>query len=106
MIKKIYNALYQQKIEYEINEYVEFLSQNQQQIRTAEVIQKEKKGNCLDLAILFCAICYYFDLLPILILLNGHVLAAVSLTHRYSNWDNEERLGKKLFWDGGGILED
>ncbi len=109
LIEKIYDILCQQNIEYDLNEYFQSCNQNKQQIRTAEVILQKKgkgKGTCIDLAILFCAICSEFDLLPILIFLDGHVLAAVSLIYKFRDWDNDERRGKTLFYEGIGTLND
>lgn len=111
LIQQIYDALYRQNIHYDLNEYSQSWNDTQQQIiRRADVILvEERRGTCLDLAILFCAICCHFDLLPILILVHGHALAAVSLTHRYRDWENEERYGEQLFpnvWDKLGMLQD
>ena len=105
LIEKIYNALSKKKVEYALNEYRELSEGKKQLIRTPEkIFNTQGKGNCLDLAILFCAICWHYDLLPILILLKGHVVAAVSLTHCLRDWANEERRGQELFWKGRGIL--
>jgi hypothetical protein len=46
-----------------------------------EIFQDPREGTCLDLALVFCSLCLGFDLLPILIITDGHALAAVSLTH-------------------------
>ena len=107
LIENIYNALCQQNIEYDLNEYIQYWKDEQQQkILTAEdIFQRQGKGTCLDLAILFCAICIHFNLLPILILLDGHALAAVSLTHSYRDWENESRNGQELFWENLGTLK-
>jgi HEAT repeat protein/energy-coupling factor transporter ATP-binding protein EcfA2 len=106
LVEKIYNALRQKEVEYALNEYHEF-SENRQRIRRPdEILDTQGKGTCLDLAILFCAICWRHELLPILILVEGHALAAVSLTHSLPEWKNEERRGQQLFWEGLGRLTD
>ncbi|HEY9669962.1 MAG TPA: HEAT repeat domain-containing protein [Waterburya sp.] len=106
LIEKIYNALRQNEVGYARNEYHES-SGDRQCIRTPEeIFDTQRKGTCLDLAILFCAICWYYDLLPILILVEGHALVAVSLTHSLRDWENEERRGQQLFWKGLGKLTD
>lgn len=55
-------------------------------IRTPKEIFSEGKGNCLDLAILFCAVCWHYHLLPILFLIDTdkgrHAIAGVSLSHK------------------------
>jgi HEAT repeat protein len=106
LVEKIYNALRENKVEYDLNEYHE-LSEDRQLIRTPkEILDTQGKGTCLDFAILFCAICGYYDLLPILILVEGHALVAVSLTHNLRDWENEERRGQQLFWKELGKLTD
>jgi hypothetical protein len=103
LVEKIYNALRQNEVEYAQNEYRESPG-DRQFIRTPEeILNTQGKGTCLDLAILFCAICWYYDLLPILILIEGHALVAVSLTHSLRDWENEERRGQQLFWKGLGM---
>ncbi|NEU72906.1 NACHT domain-containing protein [Hassallia byssoidea VB512170] len=107
LIEEIYNALCQQNIEYDLNEYFHsWIQDKPQKIRPAEVLLNNRQGTCLDLAILFCAICCHFDLLPILILVNGHALAAVSLMHRFRDWENDGRGAQELFWQGLGTLKD
>ncbi|GET35854.1 HEAT repeat domain-containing protein [Microseira wollei] len=106
LVEKIYHALRHNQVEYDLNEFHE-LSGDRQLIRTPEeILDTQGKGTCLDLAILFCAICWYYDLLSILILVEGHALVAVSLTHSLRDWENEERRGQQLFWEGLGRLTD
>jgi hypothetical protein len=65
LVKKIYNALCTAGIEYAQSEDDKPHRQN---IRTPEeILYTEHKGNCLDLTILFCALCWHYRLLPILI---------------------------------------
>ncbi len=99
LLEKIYNSLRQQNVEYELNKVLS-LASDQQIIRKPEEILGQGKGTCLDLAIIFCAICWYYDFLPILILLDGHALVAVSLTYRGREWENDERQGKEKFIEG------
>lgn len=53
-----------------------------QQIRTPARILKERRATCLDLAVLFAAQCLANDLLSLLVLVDGHALAGVSLTRQ------------------------
>ncbi|KST67839.1 HEAT repeat domain-containing protein, partial [Mastigocoleus testarum] len=106
LVRKIYDALCQHEIEYELNEDNLFSSEQQIIRKPEEILDTKRKGTCLDLAILFCAICWYYDLLPILILLEGHALAAVSLTHRRRFWENEKRQGEEIFSNEDGSLTD
>ena len=67
-----------------------------QTIRTPpEVLVSPREGTCLDLAALFCGLCEAYELLPILIVIDGHALAAVSLTHGVRDW-NGYRPGREL----------
>ena len=58
---------------------------------------------------MYCGLCLANELLPILIVIDGHALAAVSLTHGVRDW-NGYRPGKALFekgplTDGGPLRE-
>ena len=78
----IYDALKERDIRYALEEY--HPSQALQTIRTPpEILIAPREGTCLDLAALYCGLCLANELLPILILIEGHALAAVSLTQGY-----------------------
>jgi hypothetical protein len=80
IVEAIYNELVGAQIRYAPEKY--FPDQNLQQIRSPdEMLEKPGEGTCLDLALLFCAACLANDLLPMAIVIEGHALAAVSLTH-------------------------
>ena len=98
IVEAIYTALCNKHIRYELEKYHPLSML--QRIRTpAEILVYQKEGNCLDLATLFCGLCLGNGLLPILIVLDGHALAAVSLTHGRSEW-NANRPGRALFDQG------
>ena len=48
---------------------------------------QNKKGNCLDLSLLFCGVCLGVSLRPVVIIFNTHALAAVSLTPVSKEYD-------------------
>jgi Sulfatase-modifying factor enzyme 1 len=53
-------------------------SRARQPIRApGEIVEILHEGTCLDLAALFCGVCLGNDLLPVLIVVRGHALAAV-----------------------------
>ncbi|NMF64724.1 NACHT domain-containing protein [Brasilonema octagenarum] len=106
LVENIYNALCDSKLSYNLHKGSLLSNNDEQEIRTPEEILHGKEGTCLDLAILFCAICWKYDLLPILILLDGHALAAVSLTHRLRDWKKSDRRRKNDFWKNSGKLPD
>jgi hypothetical protein len=86
VVQAIYEALVAKEIRYALEEY--HPSAAQQPIRTPpEILEAPREGTCLDLAVLFCGLCLASDLLPILIVIAGHALAAVSLAHGLRDWD-------------------
>jgi hypothetical protein len=96
--RAIYGALKERNIRYALEEY--HPSRALQPIRTPpEVIIAPQEGTCLDLAALFCGLCLANELLPILIVIKGHALAAISLTHGLRDW-NGYRPGRELFASG------
>ena len=74
--QSIYDTLEKQGIRYALESY--HPSDYLQIIRTpAQILYAPKEGTCLDLALLFCGLCTTSELLPLLIILDGHALAAV-----------------------------
>ena len=100
LIEAIYNTLVEQKIKYDLEKFS--TAETHQRIRTpVEILSQPRQGTCLDLAILFSGLCLGCNLLPKLILLEGHALVAVSLTLKRSDWsssrDNQKKfLGKRV----------
>ena len=96
----IYDALKERNIRYALEAY--HPSQALQIIRTPpEILVAPREGTCLDLAALYCGLCLASELLPVLIVIEGHALAAVSLTHGVRDW-NGYRRGRELF-DAGPL---
>lgn len=83
-----------------------------QVIRTpGEILYAPGEGTCLDLALLFCGLCLSCDLLPVLVVLEGHALAAVSLKygrkhHGPDRWDAFDRKELRRFEEEQGLLRD
>lgn len=73
-----------------------------QKIRTPAQILKEGRGTCLDLAVLFAALCLDNDLLSLIVTVEGHALAGVALGRTRQN---PGRAPKALAWDRG-LLDD
>jgi hypothetical protein len=62
-----------------------------QDIRSAyEVLRKTNLGTCIDLSLLFCGLCLDYDLVPLLVLLDGHAFAAVSLRYTRTAYRGEQ----------------
>ena len=96
--RAVYVALKERSIRYALEEYLP--SEAQQVIRTPpEILTSPREGTCLDLAALFCGLSLANELIPILIVIDGHALAAVSLTHGVRDW-NRYRPGRELFTTG------
>src|SRR5271165_470646 len=90
IVEAIYDGLLGAHIRYAPEKY--FPDQNLQQIRSPEeILEKVGEGTCLDLALLFCGTCLANDLLPMVIVIEGHALAAVSLTQLRGDWDAYDR---------------
>ncbi|BDA65942.1 hypothetical protein CAL7716_001080 [Calothrix sp. PCC 7716] len=88
LVEVIYNTLIKKDIKYTLPKYN--YSDTEQRIRQPqEVLLYPGAGTCLDLALLFCGVCLGYDLLPIIIFMNGHALAAVSLNYQRSQWEND-----------------
>lgn len=86
IVEAIYAALLDKNIRYAREEY--HPSEALQTIRTpAEILEAPREGTCLDLAGLFCGLCLHNELLPVIIVTEGHALAAVSLEHGLRDWD-------------------
>lgn len=86
LVKAIYETLIKKSIRYDFEKYQP--EAETQRIRTpVEILSTPGEGTCLDLALLFCSLCFGYGLLPLLILIEGHALAAVSLKHNRENWN-------------------
>jgi len=75
----IYSTLQEKGVRYSLEKFN--TSSATQFIRTPSEIFGQKEGTCLDLALLFCGVCLGYELLPLVILIEGHALAAVSLNY-------------------------
>jgi hypothetical protein len=90
LVKAIYNALVARNINYAYEQYQP--AAETQIIRPPhEILSTPGEGTCLDLAALFCGLCLGYELLPLLIILEGHAFVAVSLKHSLRQWDGFEK---------------
>jgi hypothetical protein len=98
LIKAIYETLVSLDIHYAHEKYQP--EKETQLIRTpSEILSKPGEGTCLDLALLFCSLCFGCDLLPLIIIIEGHALAAVSLNYKRQNdeWNKAFEAERNLF---------
>jgi hypothetical protein len=96
LVQTIYEALAAKQMRYAPEKY--HPSEAIQLIRTPpEILEAPKEGTCLDLAALFCGLCLGYELLPWLVVIEGHALAAVSLTHGLREWSALNRRERAWF---------
>jgi hypothetical protein len=96
VVEAIYNALAAKGVKYTPEKY--HPSAALQPIRTPdEILKAPREGTCLDLAGLFCGLCLGNELLPLLVVIEGHALAAISLTHGLREWNALDRQERELF---------
>lgn len=79
MVKELYSALLRKGLRYGLEQYVP--SPYVQKVRTPAEIFQHAEGTCLDLALLFAGLCLGHELLPVVVMLQGHSLVAVSMNH-------------------------
>ncbi|MGW2421446.1 AAA family ATPase [Streptomyces sp. NPDC001709] len=95
----IYDALRSRDIRYALEEY--HPSDAIQTIRTpAEVLVAPREGTCLDLTALFCGLCLAYEVLPVLVVLDGHAFTLICTTHGLREWNGYDRPGRELFAAG------
>jgi hypothetical protein len=96
LVKAIYNALVARSINYAYEQYQP--AAETQIIRPPhEILSTPGEGTCLDLAVLFCGLCLGYELLPLLIILEGHAFVAVSLKHSLKQWDDSFARERNFF---------
>lgn len=102
IVEGVYRALTEKQIRYVPEKY--HPTENEQIIRTPnEIVNSPREGTCLDLATLFCGLCLANELLPILIILKDHALAAVSLVRGRREWDAYG--GVRAVFDEGPVTD-
>lgn len=90
LVQLIYETLVARTIHYALETYLD--KQEVQPIRTpAEVLEAPREGTCLDLTALFCGLCLGYDMVPVLVRVQGHAFAMVSLEH-----DRREATNRRL----------
>ncbi|MFF3333976.1 AAA family ATPase [Streptomyces sp. NPDC002888] len=95
----IYDSLCRRNIRYALEPY--HPSDALQTIRRPpEVLVSPREGTCLDLAALYCGLCLAHELLPVLVVVEGHAFAMVSTTHGLRDWNAYDRPGRALFEAG------
>jgi hypothetical protein len=88
LLRELYTLLRDQGITCDVEPPAPAMAARQP-IRTIDTILSEKRGTCLDLSLLFCAVCLAHDLAPLLIVLEGHAFVAVSTERTLHQPDGE-----------------
>lgn len=97
------------RIDYDREEFLRH-GDYRQPIRTPRtILNTDRRGTCLDLSLLFCALCLKNNLLPFVINVEGHAFAAVLLTHSRKSqgvdaWDAFGRFGFDIVKDREGEI--
>lgn len=107
-VRKLVEVLYAAVIAKGVNYALEPIRSTSkvQEIRVAEEILKKGEGTCLDLSLLFCGLCIGCELMPILVVLDGHALVVVPLNHRLRDWRNRRNRPESNLFDNVVIYED
>jgi hypothetical protein len=101
----IYNALSERKVAYALEPYS--ADARLQQIRAPEtVLGGAGEGTCLDLALLFAGIALGKELAPLVVMLDGHALVAVSLDDDRRSASDMPRENREGAWLDEGVLRD
>ncbi|NNJ12072.1 hypothetical protein EKD04_017215 [Chloroflexales bacterium ZM16-3] len=79
VVRQFYQQLLGLKLIYEVTPF-DPLDSDVQQIRRPSEILASRVGTCVDLTLLMAGMCLAADLLPLVVVLDGHALLAVSLT--------------------------
>jgi tetratricopeptide (TPR) repeat protein len=90
VIELLYNKLRERQIWYAAEKGIT-VTGSQKIRRPDEILNGNREATCLDLALLFCALCLGYQLLPIFILLDSHALVAVSVKYQAAQWDDPFR---------------
>ncbi len=104
LVRELYGALQAQGIPY-LPERYNPVDELQDVRAPEEVLRAPRGGTCLDLAALFCGVCLAVDMVPLLIVCQGHAYAAVSL--RWSRRaQRDPGRGPELNWsDATGLVD-
>ena len=95
LLDAIYFALQSKRLRYALEKY--HPNEAIQLVRSPSEILGRKEGTCLDLSLLFCGVCLGYELLPLMILTEGHAFAAVSLNHGVRTRDAFDRKERRHF---------
>jgi hypothetical protein len=73
-----------------------------QSIRKPATLLAEKRGTCLDLAVLFATMCLDSDLLPLVVIVDGHAFAGLSLLRTRQD---DKKPPQAFAWDKGKLTD-
>ncbi len=97
--EQLYKVLLKRKLQYDLAPFHP-RSTVAQLIRKPRTILDDNTGTCLDLAVLFATMCLSCDLLPLLVIVEGHAFAGFSNTR--TRLDNKKP-PKAMAWDKGRL---
>lgn len=97
--EQLYKVIHKRKLQYDLAPFHP-RSNIAQLIRKPRTIVEDNTGTCLDLAVLFATMCLSCDLLPLLVIVEGHAYAGFSCTR--TRLDNKKP-PKAMAWDKGEL---
>lgn len=97
--EQLYKVIHKRKLQYDLAPFHP-RSNIAQLIRKPRTILEDNTGTCLDLAVLFATLCLSCDLLPLLVIVEGHAFAGFSNTR--TRLDNKKP-PKAMAWDKGEL---
>lgn len=96
---QLYSQICKQNIQYDLSPFNPRAGVTQL-IRKPTTILNERRGTCLDLAMLFAGMCLANDLLPLLVVVEEHAFVGLSLTRTRHDG---KKPPKALAWDKGKL---
>ena len=104
VVRAIYNSLLERDLHYSREKWDHLGST--QRIREPEDIFRGGNATCLDLAVLFAGACLGHELLPLIVVVEGHAFVAVSLLDDPRVADSRSRRQRDGDWITAGVLHD
>ncbi len=101
-VETLLEDLYRTLVNEGLNYAFEPFSQNSavQRIRSIDTILNQKEATCIDLTLAFAGLCLAHGLLPVVVLVKGHVFLVVSLKWRIKTWDRRPEARELSGQDG------
>lgn len=104
LVKSLYYTLMELRIAYALEPLTFELSGIQRIRKASELFGNLPQGTCLDLSLAFAGLCLADGLIPLLVILRGHIFVLVSLSFSLEEWDDPERIQHLEIKDAKNLL--